>query len=385
MDQITSLDGSYLLSYNEVKEINTSNYKGPKPNWFTTLEDTAILSDYNRKLLTPLTKPLIQPLNPKTPKISTNNRFYHPKNKWSIHWNSEKNLPIYGKTIKQVNNEGSISISYIEHYIPYVHQSESSTNITPKKRTAILQPCRGCNLHTPYHRDLRPNCVIMNRTTSLYLFKIHNNRYIPPQRLTFPRKHKFVFPTTPLLTLTTKAYNLFQNNFYPNTPLTNSPHYHLQPTFHSLIINNNNAIPDNKYFFKKILQESSSQIDRLLELSYNFSTHNQFTFFTDGSLIGLQTSACRMGFGWIEINHNTTFKGSCILNPSSTKSESYAIFTVLLTVPNNSSIEIHTDSQNCIHNYNTFSNLLISCKKQLNPYFGPSSWKLLKIKGSKLL
>jgi hypothetical protein len=31
MDQITSLDGSYLLVYNEVKEINATNYKGPKP------------------------------------------------------------------------------------------------------------------------------------------------------------------------------------------------------------------------------------------------------------------------------------------------------------------------------------------------------------------
>jgi hypothetical protein len=72
MDQITSLDGSYLLLYKEVKEINATNYKGPKPNWFKSLEDTAILSDYNRKLLTPLTKPLIQPLNSKIPKISTN-------------------------------------------------------------------------------------------------------------------------------------------------------------------------------------------------------------------------------------------------------------------------------------------------------------------------
>jgi ribonuclease HI len=366
MDQITSLDGSYLLTYNEVKEINATNYKDSKPTWFTSLEDSAILSDYNRKLLTPLTKPSIQRINPKTPKILTNNRFYCPKNEWSIHWNTERNVPIYGKTIEQVNNEGSISISYIEYYIPYIHQSECSSNITPKKRTAILQPCRGCNLHTPYHRDLRPKCVILNRTTSLYLFKIHNNKYAPPQCLSFPRKHKFVFPTTSLLTLTTKAFNLFQNNFYLNTSLTNTPHNLTQPTINHPPSNNNNAIPDNKYFLRKILQGSSSQIDQLLDISYKFSNHNQFTFYTDGSLIGLQTSACRMGFGWLEINLNTTYKGSCILNPSSTKSESYAILTTLLTVPNNSSVEIYTDSQNCIHNYNTFSNSLISHRKQLN-------------------
>jgi hypothetical protein len=62
MDQITTLDGIYLLTYNEVKAINATQYKGSTPNWFKTLEDTAILSDYNRKLLTPLTKPTIQPL-----------------------------------------------------------------------------------------------------------------------------------------------------------------------------------------------------------------------------------------------------------------------------------------------------------------------------------
>jgi ribonuclease HI len=277
-----------------------------------------------------------------------------------------KNSPIYGKTIEQVNNQNSISISYIEHYIPYTHQSEITTNLTLKKRTAILQPCRDCNLYTPYHRDLRPKCVIMNRTTLLYLFKIHNNKYTPPQRLYFPRKHKFIFPTTPLLTLTTKAYNIFQNNFYPNTPLTSSPHLLSEPTYNFPILNNNNAVPNNKYFIKKILQGSSSQINLLLELSHSFSNHDQFTFYTDGSLIGLQTSSCRMGYDWIEPNLNVTFKGSCILNPSSTKSESYAILTVLLTVPNNSSVNIYTDSQNCIYNYNNFSNLLVSRRKQLN-------------------
>jgi hypothetical protein len=203
----------------------------------------------------------------------------------------------------------------------------------------------------------------MNRTTSLYLFKIYNKKYTPPQCLSFPRKHNFIFPTTPLLTLTTKAYNMFQNSFYPNTPLTNLPHSNPEPTFNFPIINNNNAAPNNKYLLKKILQESTSQINLLLELSHCFSNQDELTFYTDGSLIGLQTSSCRMGYGWIEPNLNVTFKGSCILNPSSTKSESYAILTVLLTVPNNSSVHIHTDSQNCIHNFNNFSNLLVSRRK----------------------
>jgi hypothetical protein len=107
MDQITTLDGTYLLTFNDVKHINASQYKGPIPNWFKFLKDTAILSDYNRKLITPLTKPSIQPLNHKTPKISTNNRFHCSKNEWMTFWNPKLSAPIYGKTIEQVNNEGS--------------------------------------------------------------------------------------------------------------------------------------------------------------------------------------------------------------------------------------------------------------------------------------
>jgi hypothetical protein len=96
------------------------------------------------------------------------------------------------------------------------------------------------------------------------------------------------------------------------------------------------------------------------------ANHKSFEFYTDGSLIGLRTSYCRMGFGWIEPQLNITYKESCIFNLSLTKSESYAILTILLVVPNHSRITIYTDSQNCIQNFNFFTNPLISRRKQLN-------------------
>jgi hypothetical protein len=361
MDQITSLDGTYLLTFKEVKQINVTQYKGPIPSWFKSLEDSAISSDHKRRLLMPLS-----PLNQNQPKISTNNLYYRPKNEWMVFWHPETNVLIYGKTIEQVNNEGSISITHIEHYIPYTHPNETTYNLTPRKCMAILQPCKGCNLHTPYYRDLRPNCVVMNHSSALHKFKVHNKNYTPPQRLSISRKHKLIFLTTSLLTLTTKAYNIFQNVTYPITSHTTSAHSPSHITTSFLNSNNNNSIPTNRYYLKKILQGSSDQINILLEISSLLMNHNQFTFYTDGALIGLQTSACRMGFGWIEPRLNITFKGSCIFNPSSTKSESYAILTTLLVVPNNSQIDIYTDSQNCIHNYRIFTNPLFSRRKQLN-------------------
>jgi hypothetical protein len=154
IDQVTSLDGTYLLPYKEVKKINSTQFKGPIPKWFTTLENQAITSNQNRRLLTPLSKTPIQILFHNTPKISSSNKYYRPKNQWTVSWNPELNVPIYGKTIEQVNNHGFLSITYSAHYVVHLHQTETANNTTPRKRTAILKPCNGCNLHMPYYRDL---------------------------------------------------------------------------------------------------------------------------------------------------------------------------------------------------------------------------------------
>jgi hypothetical protein len=172
MDQLTSLDGSYLLSFDEIKKINSSKYKGPIPKWFKNLEDHSTLTAHNRRLLNPLNKPSIQPIHHVIPKISVKNQYYRPKNQWTVFWNPELSIPIYSKTIEQVNNHDSLSITYSTHYVPHIHHTENNNNFTPQKRTAILQPCEGCNLYTPYYRNLRPKCVIMNTTHSLHTFKI---------------------------------------------------------------------------------------------------------------------------------------------------------------------------------------------------------------------
>jgi hypothetical protein len=133
-----------------------------------------------------------------------------------------------------------------------------------------------------------------------------------------------------------------------------------------LLINNNNVHPINKYYIYKIIDGKNEPIQNLLEIATQMADHSSFEFYTDGSLIGLQTSSCHMGFGWIKPTLNITYKGSCIMNPSLTKSESYVILTTLLVVPNHFTITIYTDSQNCIYNFNFFNNPLISRRKQLN-------------------
>jgi hypothetical protein len=84
MDQLSSLDGSYLLSFDEVKKINSSNYKGLIPKWFKNLKDQSIITTQNCRLLNPLRKPSIQPIHHITPKISVTNQYYQPKNQWTV-------------------------------------------------------------------------------------------------------------------------------------------------------------------------------------------------------------------------------------------------------------------------------------------------------------
>lgn len=107
-------------------------------------------------------------------------------------------------TIKQVNEA---SITYCEHYIPHIHQSDilhlESTYVIP-----ILRPCSGCNLHVPYYyRDLR--CIIMSSTNQLVKFFIHSRKYKPTvSTLSLPKNS--IFPISSLSTLRTLAFNVYK-------------------------------------------------------------------------------------------------------------------------------------------------------------------------------
>ena len=64
------------------------------------------------------------------------------------------------------------------------------------------------------------------------------------------------------------------------------------------------------------------------------------------------TNEVIMGCGWINVNTEKIFKCGTTLYLSSTKAELVAIFTVLLTVPENTVIKIYTDSQASIDGIN---------------------------------
>ncbi|PKC54826.1 hypothetical protein RhiirA1_505319 [Rhizophagus irregularis] len=80
-----------------------------------------------------------------------------------------------------------------------------------------------------------------------------------------------------------------------------------------------------------------------------------------------------MGFAWIEITDITpnsglpppSYKGALSFNPSSTKAEVYALLTAIIAVPDDSELDIFTDSQNVIHTFHVVTNKLTSTRRTL--------------------
>src|SRR5271167_2021375 len=109
MDQIISLDGSYLLPWHEITHylanifLNSNFMKGLVPLWFCYLESNMTVS-LNHHLLNPLPSPShspfsVLPLFPSVPSVSNK-----PNNEWVATWDPLTRQIILGKTIEKFNN-----------------------------------------------------------------------------------------------------------------------------------------------------------------------------------------------------------------------------------------------------------------------------------------
>ncbi|GBC37436.2 ribonuclease H-like domain-containing protein [Rhizophagus irregularis DAOM 181602=DAOM 197198] len=323
MDQLTSLDGYFLSTWKDVKKQNPkANFKGPTPKWFQNLEKFNILvNDSSRRLLRDLMVSPPARFDSMSPSIRKACK-YRPKNEWTISWDAVHQCELYGKTIEQQNDLYGTSLTYRTHYLPEVN-ADTRVNLTPKKVTPILRPCTGhCGHSVPFSGDLRPKCVIVSLTSHLILFNVHAKSFIP-NRPFIKLDKSFIFPTTSLHTLRNR----------------------------DLII-------------------------QLLEIAKQFLFQKKFIFYTDGSFSPIDVNSStqtQMGFAWIEITDATpdsgppppSYKGALSFNPSSTKAEVYALLTAIIAVPDESELDIFTDSLNVIHTFHAVTNKLTSIRRKL--------------------
>ncbi|GES74374.1 ribonuclease H-like domain-containing protein [Rhizophagus clarus] len=336
MDQLVSLSGYHLLTWDEVKIVNKNNYKEPKPKWFSHIEDNYTLS-HHRRLVTPLQDIIVYNYNvtrPAVPHPSRNNVIHHPRSQFIAFWNN-------------------------------------NSSRSPNSNHHAIYLCPGCHIREPNYRlGYKYTCLGSIKTSSCNIIKTtpHNYNWINK----FDAKH---LPKTahllnkPLHLIRLTSYNdylnifssaptLHNNNNYVNIPSSDAP-----SSFSSLF-------HIDFSFISKCLLISPFYIEQFKNSLIAFDSYRSFNFFTDGSLSHIGTPECRYGFGWIQVAPNTPrlqFQGCSCFLPSSTRAEIFSILTVLLSIPSHSSCVINTDSQNCITTFYKFINehRTLSIRQQL--------------------
>lgn len=149
-DQLTFIDGNFLLTWEEYNAKPSTPLKTRKPKWFDELEESSILSPHTRRLVTPLPAPPITTLSYSHLKVGASKQYFRPKNEWSMVWSSIDKDVTYGKTIEQVNDPlPNISITYREHFIPTTSQYDRITTTHHANDLVYLSVARV----VPYYRD----------------------------------------------------------------------------------------------------------------------------------------------------------------------------------------------------------------------------------------
>ncbi|GBB93295.1 hypothetical protein RclHR1_21460001 [Rhizophagus clarus] len=267
MNQICSIDGSFLLPYKDIKKLANIKWKGKVPNWYQKILRHNTLF-HNLRLVNPLKDPPIQNIKYNTPPI-VNQEEHTPRNQWIVFWDANTSTAIYSKTLRQINRPGANSTTQLQHYVPLTLM-DNQLDLTPQKRLAILKPCRGCNRHT-YNVNNPLLCTFYMSTSSLITFHTTPVNKIP---IHIPDKKKsWRYPSQSFLTLRTLAYNYFlilTRSFTHPNHLDNSIDIPQPDPLLNFKDFNFNFIPHTPYFIRNIFAGNDNVIQSLTNLSIEF-------------------------------------------------------------------------------------------------------------------
>jgi len=329
IDQIIDYNNLILPSWQTLKILLNKNQKGRCPLWFHKVKDQITISHTNNKSNAQYDK-LTYKKNYQhewTNQITTDNRY----KEWFVSSSTNQNL-IWGKIIDKGNAEKKNKKALVAHH--KVNKEEE--NIFK------LIPCKGCNLSNPKYADQDTICKFKLNKDRIKGIK-HLNIHIPIDKtITYHRT-----------AIEKNVKEELKNSFIQTHPTTWSP---IQPTITTSDLSSS--------LIKKWIQ-TEVYVKQLTE-AYNNNIHQENTnekpkyeFYTDGSLKDRSYNQTAMGSAWIQTigpNPNSTFKLSSENWPSSSRAEILAIFTTLLTVPIERTVEIFTDSQACIDTFRMLSN-----------------------------
>ncbi|RIA96673.1 hypothetical protein C1645_815096 [Glomus cerebriforme] len=276
-DQLTTLDDLYAANWSSINRDPfhlQDKLPGRQPKWYKSYIDNHTISK-NNKLLHPINISISRLPSHKIPKISADIH-YRPSKEWTISWHAQTSSTLFGKTVEQVNDPFGTS----------------------------------CTLHTPYYRDLRPQCVFMKPTLHLHKISPHGKRFTN-NYFHSPPFTKFVLLSSPIHTLKVTIYNIYINSIdIPRDPshTNNLPLVHTPGPSNSYLVSINNI--------ERLLFGCHSSIDALKSISHKFSTLNDFHFYTDGSVFDIGLSQCRPTCDILQRNFPHIYPQSPITCPS---------------------------------------------------------------------
>ncbi|PKY23739.1 hypothetical protein RhiirB3_438036 [Rhizophagus irregularis] len=332
LDHIITKDHAYLEDYKDIKKHLT--HKGGKiPRWYQFLKDNITINNQGR-LYFDLDRPIIQ--NPSAPRPAIPPvdpiTLHHPKKsqQWVATWTQHLSDITYGKLMSTSHFPNCLPVSYLEHWI---HKDLTFTlpSTTPRSLPNIITKCQGCAQHFTYYvGNLRPKCIIQVKHQDLILIDA------------FSKKKREELSPRPAITI-----NSFQLLKYSH------PHYRLLAFNDFLLQQGHNSTVDFRLIAPPSLNSDSvirsSTNDKLITcliddikiaedmkvISINLSSFTILDIYTDGSYDPTNIhEGFPMGYGWTTSNltgTNITYNGSLRFFPSSTKAETMAILTALIT------------------------------------------------------
>jgi ribonuclease HI len=330
LEQLISLDGIYLLKWQDRKTYFDNMKLNKPPKWFNELSNSMIEHPTTSRRIKRQWR-----LSPQVPDFNSAIFFNHgfQFNSWTCFWSSHHNSMITGKLLKSLNQD-----ILIEHW-KFVTLSDDNS---PSNKRFLIQKCQGCNVnddrivHPGYFpKGIRSPCAISSpKNIAIKLLNVkkydNNTSVVGISKFHYEQLAK---------------YHCFKR--LPGSEEDIDVDHNIDDR----IIHQDNGV--NARLIRSIVTNNESQV-ALIRASWNFNNRLRMTFYTDGSLQNIGSDTIKGGAAWMETSTTTPvcFQTS-ISNEwiSSFKTELVALLLALLVSCEHSEVHIYTDSKSVIDKF----------------------------------